>query len=113
MCIRIVEEDQCQLLCVTEWFVTQDLLKIWHDSDGYCDDHEFVNWLNGYKQFKAQKPQIKESIPIAGHLARVKDWCLADNEKNMLTRTVEKVFMHARQVSDICLCLSDMITPKN
>ena len=64
MCIRIVEEDQCQLLCVTEWFVTQDLL--WHDSDGYCDDHEFVNWLNGYKQFKAQKPQIKkESIPIA------------------------------------------------
>lgn len=49
LCIRTVEEDPCQLrdvpnhlcgdliLCVPDWFVTQELLKIWQDNVGYCN----------------------------------------------------------------------------
>ena len=66
----------------TDWFVTQDQLKLWHDDDDDCDDDELIERYEGYQKRKAQKAQIKEELmPIAWHPDRVMDWCMSEDEK--------------------------------
>ena len=53
----------------------QELVKIWHDDDDYCDDNDdLAEWYNDYKQHKAWKAQIKEEFtPIDRHLTRMQE----------------------------------------
>ena len=54
---------------VPDWFVTEQQIKIWHDSDNWHDDDELIEWYDGYKKHKAQKEKIKEELlPIIWHL---------------------------------------------
>ena len=54
---------------VPDWFVTEQQIKIWHDSDNWHDDDELIEWYDGYKKRKAQKEKIKEELlPIIWHL---------------------------------------------
>ena len=56
------------LVCVPDWFLTQQQIKIWHDDVCYCNDDEVIEWYDGYKRRKAQKASIKEELmPIAWH----------------------------------------------
>ena len=49
---------------VSDWFVTQKQVKIWHDDDEYHDDEDdddrLIKWYDGYQKWKAQKSQIKK-----------------------------------------------------
>ena len=82
MCNEVVRRRPWLLLYVTDWFVTQDQLKLRHDDDDDCDDDELIEWYEGYQKRKAQKAQIKEELmPIAWHPDRVMDWCMSEDEK--------------------------------
>ena len=82
ICDKAVKGDLYSLLFVPDWFVTQKQLKIWHDDDEYCDDHELIEWYNGYKKRKAQKAKIKEEfLPIAWNPSRYWHCCMSDDEK--------------------------------
>ena len=62
MCNKAVRRKPYTLRYVLDWFVTQHLLKIWHDND----EDKFFEWYDGYKKRKAQKAAIKEELlPIA------------------------------------------------
>ena len=53
---------------VPDYFVTQQLRKLWDDDDDYCNDDEIIKWYDGYQKRKAQKAKIKEELlPIAWH----------------------------------------------
>ena len=72
----VVMEYPWLLIYVPGWFVTQELIKIWHDDD------ELIGFDEGHKKRKAQKAQIKkELMPIAGHPLRWCDWCVSEDEK--------------------------------
>ena len=43
MCDTAVEEDQCALEFVPDWFVIHQQVKIWHDNDDY-DDDDIIEW---------------------------------------------------------------------
>ena len=61
---------------VSDWFVTQQQLKIWRDDDGLIERYD------GYKKPKAEKVSIKEELmPIAWHPSRWWDWCGPEDEK--------------------------------
>ena len=47
-----VFEDPHSLQCVSDWFVTQKLAKIWNDNEDYPDAEELAEWYNGYKNRK-------------------------------------------------------------
>ena len=47
---------------VPDWFVIHQQIKIWHDSDEYCDDNKIIEWYEGYQKRKAQKASIKEEL---------------------------------------------------
>ena len=66
MCNRAAKDSFFSLLYVPDWCVTQQEAKLLHD-DGDCyDDHELIEWYEGYIKGKTQKAQIKEElIPIA------------------------------------------------
>ena len=66
----------------------QELLKIWHDDDDYCDDNkDLAEWYIGYKQYKTQKGQIKEElIPTAWHLTRMQDCCMEEMRSKRLRK---------------------------
>ena len=81
MCDDAIYEDSYSLKYVPDWFVMQELVKIWHDDNDYYDDDDLVEWNTGYKQLKAQSAQIKEKLkPIAWHPIRMQDWCMIENE---------------------------------
>ena len=61
-----VEEEPSSLQYVSDYFVTQEQIKKWHDDDydnegGYWDDNDdddedkFFEWYGGYQKRKAQK----------------------------------------------------------
>ena len=67
---------------IPDWFVTHQQIKIWHDSNKYCDDDELIKGYKGYKKRKAQKVQIKkELMPVAWHPSRWWDWCVPEDGK--------------------------------
>ena len=113
MCIKAVEVDPWQLYCVpdnfktqemlcdkavrdqffsleyvSDWFVTQQQVKIWNDDNEYGDDDDdddddrLIKWYDGYQRRKAQKGKIKkELMSIAWHPSRCCDWCGPEDEK--------------------------------
>ena len=60
MCDGVVSENPYLLQYVSDWFVTQEQVKIWHGDDDYCNDDETVECYDDYRKRKAQKAQIKE-----------------------------------------------------
>ena len=82
MCIRAVEAGLGLLGYVSDWFVTQQQIKVWRDDDEYCDDDERIEWHDDYQKRRADKAKIKEELlPIAWHSDRVMDWCMSEDEK--------------------------------
>ena len=72
-----VEADPYTLKYVSDWFVTQQQIKIWYDN---LDDG-LINWYKGYQEHKARKAKIKEELmPIAWHPDRV-NWCMSEDKK--------------------------------
>ena len=71
MCDAAVWGDLFSMQCVSDWFVTQGLIKIWHDDNDHCNDERLIKWYDGYQKRKAQKAKIKEELlPIAWHPSR-------------------------------------------
>ena len=67
MCDKAVREDPFSLLCVPDWFVTQQQVKIWHHDDDFYDDDdddEIIEWYDGHEKYKAQKAQIKKELML-------------------------------------------------
>ena len=82
MCDDAVWGDAFSLQFVSDWFVTQVQLKLWHD--------KLIGWYEGYHKRKVQKAQIKkELLPIAWHPSKWWDWCVPEDEK----RETEKMWM--------------------
>ena len=89
VCDQAVKEDSFSFQFDPDWFVTREWMSMWYDD--YCDgDHwdndddedKFFVWYDGYKNRKAQKPNIKEELlPIAWHPSRYWDWCMSEDEK--------------------------------
>ena len=44
MCDGVVRRDSYLLQFVSDWFVTQEQLEIWHDDDDCCTDDELIEW---------------------------------------------------------------------
>ena len=44
MCDDVVRRDSYLLQFVSDWFVTQEQLEIWHDDDDCCTDGELIEW---------------------------------------------------------------------
>ena len=81
-CDAVVMEDPWFLIYVPDWFVTQRLIKIWHDDEDYCNDDEVIGWYDDYQKRKAQKAQTeKKLLPIAWHPSRWWDCCMSEDEK--------------------------------
>ena len=82
MCDEAVTHYPCILLFVPDWFVTQELIKVWHDDNDHCGYDVIIKWDNGHQKRKAQKAKIKEKlILIAWHPSRWWDWCVPEDEK--------------------------------
>ena len=86
MCKEAVRREPYSLKClleyVSDWFVTHQQIKIWHDNDYWCYDDELIEWYKGYRKRKAQKTSIKEELmPITWHPSRYWDWCMSEDEK--------------------------------
>ena len=82
MCNEAVGDDVFSLVYVPDWFVTQQLIKSWHDNDDYSDDDEIIEWYENYQKRKAKKATIKEELlPTALHPSRYWDWCMPEDEK--------------------------------
>ena len=80
--IPVVEKIPYLLKYVTDWFVTQQQIKIWH---GGLD-----KWYDDYQRRQAQKAKIKDELmPLAWHPSRWWDWCVPDDEK----KEREKLFL--------------------
>ena len=69
----------------SDWFVTQELIKTWHEHehDESWDDHgEMVEWYEGHQTRKTQKAKIKEELmPITWHPSRWWNWCVPEDKK--------------------------------
>ena len=61
MCDKSVRDDAFFLVCVPDWFVTQQV-KLWDYDDDYCDDDEIIKWYKDYQKGKAQKAKIQEEL---------------------------------------------------
>ena len=62
--------------------MSQEQLKLWHDSDDWWYNDKLVKWYNDYKKRKAGKVNIKEELlPITWHPSRHWDWCMSEDEK--------------------------------
>ena len=65
MCDKAVRDYLFSLQFVSDWFVTYEQLDLWYDDDYVYNDHEMIEWHQGYKKHKAQKGSIKdELLPI-------------------------------------------------
>ena len=60
MCHAAVRKDPYVLNYVSDWFVTQGQLKIWHDNDEYWNNNETAEWYDSYNKSKTQKVKTKE-----------------------------------------------------
>ena len=66
VCEKAVKKYLWLLKYVPDWFVTHQQIKIWHDNNKHCNDHELIKWYKGYKKRKVKKTSIKEELlPIA------------------------------------------------
>ena len=86
MCNKAVKVDRSLLQLVPDWFVSQEQLKLWHDSDDWLIrwwyNNRLIKWYDDYKKRKAQKSSIKDELmPIAWHPSRFWDWCMSEDEK--------------------------------
>ena len=62
--------------------MSQQQLKLCHDSNDWHGDDKAIGWYEGYKKQKAQTAKIKEELlPIAWNPDRVMDWCMLEDEK--------------------------------
>ena len=67
---------------VPDWFITRERIDLLNDDDCVYNDHEMIEWYDGYKKRKAQKASIKEELlPVAWHPSRWWDWCVLEDEK--------------------------------
>ena len=62
MCDKAVRDDAFFLVCVPDWFVTQQQVKFWDYDDDYHDDDEIIKWYKDYQKRKAQKAKIQEEL---------------------------------------------------
>ena len=58
--MRYGSDESFSLEYVSDWFVTQQQVKIWHDDDEYHDDKDddgdrLIKWYDGHQKRKAQK----------------------------------------------------------
>ena len=84
MCNEAVGDDVFSVVYVPDWFVTQQLIKSWHDNDNYHDNDEIIESYESYQKCKAKKATIKEELlPIAWHPSRYWDWCRSEDEKQV------------------------------
>ena len=51
---KAVRNDPLYLVCVSDWFVTQQQINLWHDDEA-DDDDEFFRWYEGYQKRKAKE----------------------------------------------------------
>ena len=84
MCDKAVT-DHFFLQNVTDWFVTQQQIKLWYEGSEYHDDdNEIIEWYEGHQKRKARKAKIKEELmPVAWHPDRAVDWCMSEDEKRL------------------------------
>ena len=86
MCKKAVKVDRSLLQLVPDCFVSQEQLKLWHDSDDWLIrwwyNNRLIKWYDDYKKWKAQKSSIKDELmPIAWHPSRFWDLCMSEDEK--------------------------------
>ena len=62
MCDDAVGSNLHSLQFVPDWFVTEQQIKVWHDSDDWHDDDELIEWYKNYKKRKAQKAKIRKNF---------------------------------------------------
>ena len=84
MCDKAIKDDPSSLRFVPDWFVSQEQLKLWHDSDDWLIrwwyNNRLIKRYDGYK--KRLKAKIKEELLlIAWHPSRWWDWCMSEDEK--------------------------------
>ena len=80
--IRQLRYAQWSLKHISDWFVTQQQIKLWRDDNDYCNDDRLIKWYDRYKKRKAQKTSIKEELMlIAWYPLRYWDWCMPEDEK--------------------------------
>ena len=62
MCDDAVGSNLHSLQFVPDWFVTEQQIKVWHDSDDWHDNDELIEWYKNYKKGKAQKVKIRKNF---------------------------------------------------
>ena len=62
MCDDAVGSNLHSLQFVLDWLVTEQQIKVWHDSDDWHDDDELIEWYKNYKKRKAQKAKIRKNF---------------------------------------------------
>ena len=66
-----VQRDPRTLVFITDWFLTQKQIDIWHQGDYYCNKPYIIGWHADYQKRKAEKVRIKkELMPLAWHQSR-------------------------------------------
>ena len=58
---KAMRDDALSLVCVPDWFVTQQQLKIWDDDDTYCNDNELIKWYEDHQNARPRKHKLKKS----------------------------------------------------
>ena len=61
MCDKAMRDDALSLVCVLDWFVTQQQLKIWDDDDAYCNDNELIKWYEDHQNARPRKRKLKKT----------------------------------------------------
>ena len=90
MCNEAVRGEPWNLRHVTDWFVTQQQIKIWHDDYHCCNGNRLIKWYDGYQKQNAQKAKMKEELlPIAWHPSKWWDWYVPEDEKK---KEIEKLW---------------------
>ena len=51
-CNKAEHRRPCLLIYVPDWFLREELIKIWHDDDGYSNDNWVIKWYDGYQKRK-------------------------------------------------------------
>ena len=75
MCEEVVNEYPDALKYVPDWFITQKM----------CEKYQNDEVILNYQKRKEEKKHIKEELlPITWHPDRWWDWCLDENEKNVV-----------------------------
>ena len=48
MCDNTVRKGTLPLQYVSDWFVEQGQVKLWHDDNNYCNDAKIIECYDGY-----------------------------------------------------------------